>query len=162
MANIPLMTEEPPRSAATRGRNLLLMSLFVPLWLTVGRGLLGSFGWMTFMMIMFVIPLLLPPALTLLFTTRADVKKSGHLTRSEATSLWLFNAVYILFGFFLVDGGDTEDSMGSVFSKLLGSDWIDISSYIAFGLLVLGMFLGLLVLKDAIVGRRRMAQDQKE
>ena len=117
---------------------------------------------MTFMMIMSVIPLLLPLALTLLFTTRADVKKSGHVTGSEATALWSFHLVYVLFGFFLVDGADTEDSMGSVCSKLLGDQWLDLSSYLAFGLLVLGLFLGLLVVKDAVVGRRRVAKARIE
>ena len=52
--------------------------------------------------------------------------------------------------------------MGSDCSKLLGDQWLDLSSYLAFGLLVLGLFLGLLVVKDAVVGRRRVAKARIE
>ena len=84
-------------------------------------------GWWTFILLM-CFPVLAVPLLTVfLFYFRADVKASGHLPSDQANRLWLTHFVLFLAGFFLVDGGDTSDSIGSVFTNLVGPEQAELS-----------------------------------
>ena len=63
----------------TRRSHFLWMALALPLWWTLGRGLLGSVGWGTFALILFFPVLLAPLGITLLYALRGDVRRSGRL-----------------------------------------------------------------------------------
>jgi hypothetical protein len=115
----------------THRRLFLALALFTPFWLTIGRAMLGSIGWVT-IMLFFLFPLLLTPLIgSLLFYFRADVRASGHLPRKEAIILLVMHLAWFLAGFFLVDVGDTEGSGGSVFSIWLFSNNLELSMMLA-------------------------------
>lgn len=99
-----------------RTRFYLLLALLLPVWLIVGRPLLGSMGWMTVLLLLFAPLYLLPLFTVLLLGLLEPVKASGTLSGKDAFGLGLSILAWFLGGFFLVDGGDTAESMGSVFT----------------------------------------------
>ena len=138
-----------------RSKNLILVSILLPLWLVLGRGLLGSFGWMSFLMVMGFPVLLIPLALVLLFVRRPEVRESGQVQPGEGMLLWLTHLCWFVLGFFLVDGGDTEEHIGSVFTVWFGKELLATSSMISAILALAGLVLALVCLVDGIRAWRR-------
>ena len=60
----------------------------------------------------------------ILVLRRRDVRQSKMVGSLDAKLLTAFYITTILFGVFLVDIGDTDDSMVSVASNLLGQDFV--------------------------------------
>ncbi len=99
-------------------RFLLFMTFFLPFWITFGRALLGSGGWMTIMFLIFCAPYMI--GILLLFSILIKifyVEKvfSGIFEAMLPTFFW---SVF-LFGFFIVDGGD-GGQQGSIFTNIAG------------------------------------------
>jgi hypothetical protein len=125
------------------------MILLVPAWLIVGRGLLGSVGWISLILLITVVPVLLvvTTVQTVLVMVRKDVRSSHMVSALDAKLAVVYYVTMFLFGLFLVDGGDTEDSVASVASRLLGRGFVEASSVLAaaLGILAIAALLGGLV-----------------
>lgn len=94
--------------------NLLLLP-----WIWLGRGLFGSMGWFIVIML-YALPFI---ALALLLTTMLAFvrsEKPRQLTRPQAIAHLVMWGAMLGFGFFLVDFGDTEDSISSAFTQVVG------------------------------------------
>ena len=101
------------------------MAITLPLWLTVGRALLGSFGWITILTFPGIIILFF----LLLFIPRRAKKFSDGINKPviSLTTATILAGLYVsifIAGIFIVDFGDTEGSVGSVASRMLGQELI--------------------------------------
>ena len=103
---------------------LMCMVFFLPFWLTFGRGLLGSGGWMTIMYIFTYAPMLLVGLLAVWFLLRfrADVRETKSIGSLDSIVLLALYVSIFLHGIFLLDGGDTPDSVNSVAMHVFGMD----------------------------------------
>lgn len=134
----------------TRSINFFWLAILQPLWWVAGRALLGSVGWGTFLLVMMFPILLIPMAISLLYILRKDVRQSKHLRQDEARALWFLHLCLFLSGFFFVDFGDSEPSMGSVFTHLLhGDEGLSMGAAAVFG--VMGILTALLCLIRGLV-----------
>ncbi len=101
------------------------------------------------------LPIILGPlAVTLIYTTRADVAHSGKLPNSEAGLLYFIYGALTISGFFLLDGGDIGESY-SVFTRWFAPKQGELSGTISFASGSLGILANLFALVDAIRSRRR-------
>jgi hypothetical protein len=101
---------------------LVPMLLFLPFWLTFGRGIFGSGGWGTLISAFIISPALFVALITLNILVKVRRPIGAKPTLGQIDSL-LFTALYIsvfAVGFFFVDGGDTTDSVKSVATNLFG------------------------------------------
>ena len=110
----------------------LVLSLFGTAFFAFGRMFFGVGGWLIFYSIpagLFVALLLL----ALWFIPVRSVKEgpgAGPFKSFGWRESWAFIAVtvfLVLAGFFMVDTGDTEESVNSVFTKLVGRSALDLS-----------------------------------
>lgn len=100
----------------------IIIALFVPFWLIIGRGLLGAGGWMTLGFIVtapFVAGILL---LLVMLSDRlkGDLGNDEYIRPLDSAVLLLLYGLFFLIGFFVVDGGDTSESFNSVANKISG------------------------------------------
>lgn len=107
------------------------MILFLPFWLTIGRMLLGVGGWGIFFYIRVAVPALLVILPIIAYMAIVSTPKGG-IRGYNAVVLWVTYALIFLQGFFAVDGGDTEESVGSVASHLFGRGFIDASTSLTY------------------------------
>ncbi len=98
-----------------------LLMLVVCIWLTFGRGVLGSLGWAFLIHLFTLVPLLLIYGAVIQAILTVRHKKSGYtlggLTKGVIYSMLGLAVVY---GLTLVDGGDTPESVNSVVTGLFG------------------------------------------
>jgi hypothetical protein len=145
--------------------SLIPMTLLLPIWLIVGRALLGSIGWLTLIMLFTVVPVLLISMIVLdiLLLRRKDVRASKMVSVLDARLVTAFYISTFLFGIFMVDFGDTEDSIVSVASRLLGSGFLTISSILAviLGVLATGLLVASLVvaIMETVRSKRQPAPE---
>ncbi|OFT73702.1 hypothetical protein HMPREF3104_11780 [Corynebacterium sp. HMSC30G07] len=140
-------------------------SLSAAAFFALGRVLFGVGG----LMMLYSVPIGALAALLLLGLWFVPVRsvKEGPETGSSKTfgwrESWAFIAVTVflfLAGFFIVDGGDTEDSVNSVFTLLVGRGALDLS-WILFLLCFLGAIVSYIVgLVVAVKGRIKDAEDR--
>lgn len=109
------------------------MIFLLPFWLTFGRALLGSAGWVGLIMLFTVAPLLL--IILVLFTWlvkgRREVQATKMVSKKDAQLLTVLYSSFIVFGLFVVDGGDTSDSVGSVVTMAFGKSLEPLSNMLA-------------------------------
>jgi hypothetical protein len=107
------------------------MSVLLPLWLTFGRGLLGSGGWgmLIYLFIYAPVLLLLLLLIGMFINSRPEVKTTGMVSDMEAVLLLALYLSVFLHGFFVVDGGDTQDSINSVAMSVFGKSFQGQSEY---------------------------------
>lgn len=99
---------------------LILMMFTLPLWVTFGKGLIfGVGGWLALISIFTIAPALFVVFLifALLLMTRKDVIESRRLGVFDSVLLLILYLSIFLFSIFVVDGGDTPESVDSVMSK---------------------------------------------
>ena len=127
----------------------LVLSLFGTAFFAFGRMFFGVGGWLIFYSIpagLFVALLLL----ALWFIPVRSVKEgpgAGPFKSFGWRESWAFIAVtvfLVLAGFFMVDTGDTEESVNSVFTKLVGRSASELSSTLCL-LSVLGAIVSYIV-----------------
>ncbi len=120
----------------------LALAILQPLWLVVGRGYLGSFGWLTFMLVFMGAPILLGPLISTVmqFFTKS-VRETRHFTNNQVALHWTMHGVLFITGIFLVDFGDTDNSSVSVASVYLGKDFVGFSMFIGYTLGIIGLML---------------------
>jgi hypothetical protein len=140
---------------------LRIMSVLLPIWLTIGKSMIfGVGGWMS-LVYMFTIA----PAIFVIFwifytfiALRKDVIELRSIGLIDSVILAGLYVSIFLHGFFLVDGGDTKESVNSVASKHFGlthemsSEYSGLLMAIAFALFVAGfiVFIYELIKKRAI------------
>ncbi len=102
----------------------------MPFWLTFGRGMLGSAGWLQLAYMFLVAPALFVVLLGIAFLiqTSPQYKLERLVTTPEALLLTLFYVSTFLHGFFLIDFGDTDDSANSVATHIFGVGFRDTSA----------------------------------
>ena len=143
----------------------LVLSLLGVAFFALGRIMFGVGGWM----VLYSVPIGAIAALLLfgLWFVPVRIVNEGPETGSSKTfgwgESWAFIAVTVflfLAGFFMVDGGDTEDSVNSVFTLLVGQKATELSAILC-GLCLLGAIVSYIVgLVVAVKGRMRAAEDQ--
>lgn len=122
----------------------IIMLLFIPLWVAIGRGLFDAGGWYVLVTLFVLGPILFVGLLLTLVLTRfrKDIKSNQSLPILDTA---LLSTVYIgslLFGFFIEDGGDTKESVGSAASKLFNIPSYEALNYLA----IISMALALISL----------------
>jgi hypothetical protein len=125
------------------------------LWLTVGRALLGSLGWFT--IIFFLYSPFFIIAFFILGLLAKSYKDHGSkkLLSSFVSQLIVVQAVLVVvYSLFMIDGGDTEDSIGSVATHLFGSSFLDASGIISLIVALAFVAAYLLTLAVAIIERK--------
>lgn len=137
----------------------LVMSLLGAVFFALGRVIFGVGGWFVF----FSVPAGAIVAVALLGLWFIPVRsvKEGPEGRPQKVfgqrESWAFIAVTVflfLAGIFIVDTGDTEESVKSVFTLFVGRGALELSS-ILFWLCVLGMIVSYIVgVVVAILGRK--------
>ena len=143
----------------------LILSLLGAAFFAVGRILVGVDGWLVF----YSVPAGVIAALALLalwFIPVRHVKdgpQAGPYKSFGWRESWAFIAVTVflfLAGFFMVDTGDTEESVKSVFTQLVGRRALDLSSTLCL-LCVLGVIVSYIVgVVVAVKGRKGEIQDR--
>ena len=100
--------------------------------------------------------------LALWFIPVRSVKERPYKTFGWRES-WVFIAMTVflfLAGFFLVDGGDTEESVKSAFTQFVGREALELSSLL-FLLCALGVIVSYIVgVVVAVIGRRGAAKER--
>ena len=78
------------------------MLFLLPLWLTLGRGLLGISGWGMIFELFYIAPVLFVSLLVidLLISARQEVKQSGKVSKNEAMLLGGLYLAVFFYGFF--------------------------------------------------------------
>jgi hypothetical protein len=139
-------------------RMLYPMAVALPLWISVGRGIAGYGGWLELYYTFAWAPLLL---IALVGVSRAmrrpGVLESGAVGDLDAGLLLLLYLAVFLHGAFVVDFGDTPESLGSVATRYLGRGFTDRSTALAHVTLVASLLLLALALVVAVVERLRDA-----
>ena len=100
---------------------MLPIGLLVTLWAWIGRLFLGSGGWFMLIFIFTVLPVMLAALVVAWILALTMKRRPRLLSPAETTAQLATWAGALGFGFFIVDFGDTDDSVGSVFSRLLGN-----------------------------------------
>ena len=139
----------------------LVLSMFGTAFFAFGRMFFGVGGWMIFYSIPagFFVALLL---IALWFIPVRSVKEKSYKTFGWRES-WAFIAMTVflfLAGFFIVDGGDTEESVKSAFTQFVGREALELSSLL-FLLCALGVIVSYIVgVVVAVIGRRGAAKER--
>jgi hypothetical protein len=125
------------------------------LWVWIGRALFGSGGWWMVIFLVSVTPvMILALTITSILAIRQRQPASvGFLTNGQfwcLTTMWLS---LLLFGFFVVDFGDTKESISSAFSQLAGTAAVDASNTLSiiFFVTSIAAYIGLLI--QLIIGQ---------
>lgn len=136
------------------------MAIFLPVYITVGRALLGSLGWLTLIFVFTIVPIIFVAQVTiwLLIRLRSDVKQSGRASAWDARAMLTFYGSAILFGVFVVDGGDTEESIRSVASNFLGQGFNVASSILA---MAFGVVAAVSLLAALVISVMEFIEDRK-
>lgn len=101
-------------------RLLAAMSFLLPIWLTVGKGMIfGVGGWVSLIYMFTLAPAIFAVLwlFFLLLYLRKDVKATRSIGTVDSILLLSLYVSIFLHGFYLLDGGDTKESVNSVASK---------------------------------------------
>ena len=144
----------------TLGRRTLLwmipLNLFLVVWVWMGRIVFGVGGWFFLIFMVSLVPALL---IAFLVTTILAFTQQGRprsLTRMQALAQVLTWLGLLIFGAFVPDFGDTEDSQLSLLTQVFGysDDLFDVSFTIAILAGALAIIAYLVLLGALIFGRR--------
>ena len=124
--------------------------LLMILWVLIGRAFFGAGGWYFVLLLFYGAPLLL---VGLGLTTAISYRQRNRprrFTNAQVLAHVTMWAAMAVFGFFLVDFGDTEESAASAFTQVFGESahTIDVSHTVTWISVAVGVFawLGTLVL----------------
>jgi len=135
---------------ATIPINILLI-----LWVWIGRALFGSGGWWMVIFLVSVTPamIVLLTITSILAIRQRQPAGVGFMTNGQFWCLVTMWASLLLFGFFVVDFGDTKESISSAFSQVVGTDAVDTSNALSIVFFVIAVvaYVGLLI--QLIVGQ---------
>ncbi|GAA2183199.1 hypothetical protein GCM10009785_25770 [Brooklawnia cerclae] len=142
---------------------ILPMAVVLPVWISFGRAVFGSGGWL---MVIFTVTL--APALCVLlivcrFLIPVGLDAAGRKTIGEVEAI-LLAVLYLqvfLFGFFVVDGGDTLDSVGSVATEIFGKGFEEASSVLSGVTFVAAVALAVTILVYLAVQRAKLRRTRQ-
>lgn len=105
------------------------MAFILPLWLVFG----ASGGWLTLLFMFILAPALFAILLVLHFLVsgRTDVVTNKRLNPVDAVTLTVLYVSIFMYGFFVVNGGDTTDSINSDAMKLFGRSFQNTSEQLS-------------------------------
>ena len=146
---------------ATIPVNVLLI-----IWVWIGRAFFGAGGWWILLFLFTVVPVLAVAltVTTILAFTQRQPKATGRLTIGQFWCLIGVWASMFLFGFFVVDFGDTKESERSAFTLFTGRAGLEASnalSVIFFFVTIVGYFGLLVLLITGQQGRRERKLQQE-
>jgi len=108
-----------------------ITTLFIPFWIGFGRMFFGVGGWLIIGSIIYTPILIVGMAiLTALTYARKDIRSASRVGLFEVITWSTMVISGLVFGFTVVDFGDTEESVNSAFSAMFGHQYADLSSYI--------------------------------
>lgn len=130
------------------------------LWVWIGRALFGSGGWWIFIFLISVTPamIVLLTVTSVLAIRQRQPASIGFLTNGQFWCLLTMWLSLLLFGFFVVDFGDTKESISSAFSQLAGTAAVDASNDLSlvFFVAAIAAYVGLLI--QLIIGQEGHAE----
>lgn len=100
---------------------ILLAFLLLAMWVLFGRIFFGAFGWMVFILLFTVVPVIVIYGIVL--TVIVAIRQRSVVFRRRGRfmlGVYVTLAALFLFGLAIPDGGDTKDSAGSALTVLMG------------------------------------------
>ncbi|MEP9365206.1 hypothetical protein ABLE68_19735 [Nocardioides sp. CN2-186] len=146
------------------GRRTLLwmipLNLFLVAWVWLGRIVFGVGGWFIFIFLFTVVPVVLVGLLVTTVLTFTQHGRPRSLTTLQATAQILTWLGLLLFGAFMPDFGDTDDSQLSLLTQVFGySDTLwSLSFTIALGAAALAVVAYAVLLGSLVFARREAGQ----
>lgn len=139
------------------------MAIILPLWITLGRGFFGSGGWTTLALLISVAPIMLCGLLFLAFfiRSRPRVRTDNAVSKIDAVLLTVLYLSIFLYGIFLVDGGDTPESINSLASLVLGDGFIAISGVVSSFLIGITFLFGALAVGAVLVQQFKVLRSKR-
>ena len=142
------------------------VNIVLILWVWIGRALFGSGGWWMVIFLVSVTPamIVLLTITSILAIRQRQPASVGFMTNGQFWCLVTMWLSLLLFGFFVVDFGDTKESISSAFSQLAGTAAVDISNSLSIIFFVIaivayvGLLIQLIVGQDGRVERKSLQQ----
>ncbi len=138
---------------------LLIAFLFAAIWVGVGRLTFGVFGWMAFITLFMFTPII--ALYGIIVSIIVAVRQRTYRFRKWGPFMtWVVITLAALFcvGFFMPDGGDTPESLGSGLSVMLldrtNAAWVGISGTVMMLSAFIAVVSGLIALVLACVERQ--------
>ncbi|WP_394942040.1 hypothetical protein [Psychromicrobium sp. YIM B11713] len=131
------------------------LALFLPLWVAIGRGLFGSYGWYMLITLILIAPalLLVQGAAVMTVTIRTFRAGRRELPKGNRNSLISLTLSSLIYGFTLVDFGDTPNSSRSALTALAGEHLNGVSAVISLFALLAMIGSAIAYLVTAIVDK---------
>lgn len=99
---------------------MLPVGVFLAAWVWIGRLFFGSGGWFMLLFFFSVLPVMLIGVLVA-WLVAMGLPRPRRLDPGQTVAQWVTWGGALALGLFVVDFGDTDDSVGSVFSRALGN-----------------------------------------
>lgn len=125
-------------------KDIIWLTLLIIFWLTFGRGLFGSSGWIAAVYLFFGTPVLLFVCFIICILAKPDVNESKI---GNTESLFIISYFFLLFlhGIFIIDYGDCGATCrGSLLTNALGMQYIDASNIISTVFFYAGIIIALI------------------
>lgn len=125
------------------------------LWVWIGRAAFGSGGWWILIFLFSVTPamIVLLTITSILAIRQRQPASIGFLTNGQFWCLVTMWLSLLLFGFFVVDFGDTKESISSAFSQVAGTAVIDVSNSLSLVFFVAAVAAYVALLIQLIIGQ---------
>lgn len=109
------------KSSVRLGLMTLILSIpLVPIWVLLGRSIFGVGGWGQIGMTFTLVPAFFVYHVVLLAVFLSLSRKPVFIQKSTAKLLAAYYSLHVLYQFTFVDGGDTPESVKSVFTVFFG------------------------------------------
>lgn len=127
----------------------------IPLWITFAQMLFCGGGWLLFLMVYFILPVLVLYHLVLsVLAFFGPIKFT--LTKLSTIILGIYYVMAILLGVSRIDGGDTKESIGSALTFIGVPDSINLVLFYVSSFAVSVLMVGLLIflIVDIVTARK--------
>lgn len=132
--------------------------ILTPFWFAAGRGFFGAGGWLVFVTLPAALFVIFPYQLAVMIL--ALVGKKKYLSRRASGLLFAYYLLLILTQISLVDGGDTEESIGSALTLAGVPDMINTTIFPISLLAGIGVAVALIVVLIIDLTHSRRIQTQ--
>ncbi|MDT0201617.1 hypothetical protein [Nocardioides sp. AE5] len=132
------------------------LTLLLLVWAWFGRAFFGAGGWFFLILPIFAGPVVLVILIAHVVLTLTTPRRPRTFTTAEVAAHATLWSGLLGFGFFLVDGGDTDDSIGSAFTQVAGDSWQDLSAALSLTSTAVVVAGWAAVIVTAILARRHV------